>query len=201
MKKRNNNDKNSDKQSDKSFSKKDKNKKSSNSKRNNKTRKNNDLIEQPTEFVIPPDNNKLARINISVDDQSITNVELNNDNADNIVLQDKPLPINENEYIKETAMSHGVKLTPGTEKIWKYVALGKINMLYAQIGTSMDGRPILDHDLLSTVLVTYGFDIDNAIDFINDFAENSKDDNSAPIIMINSHMSDIMEMVEPIEHI
>lgn len=198
MKKRNNNDKNSNKQSGKSFSKKDK--KPSNSKRNSKTCKNDDLIEQPTEFVIPPDNNKLARINISVDDQSITNVELNN-NTDNITLQDKPLPINEDEYIKEAAIANDVKLTPGTEKIWKYVALGKINMLYAQIGTSMDGRPILDHDLLSTVLVTYGFDIDNAIDFINDFAENSKDDNSAPIIMINLHMSDIMEMVEPIEHI
>lgn len=200
MKKRNNNDKNSDKQSDKSFPKKDKNKKSSNSKRNSKTCKSDDLIEQPTEFVIPPDNNKLARINISVDDQSITHVELNN-NADNITLQDKPLPINEDEYIKETTVVNDVKLTPGTEKIWKYVALGKINMLYAQIGTSMDGRPILDHDLLSTVLVTYGFDIDNAINFINDFAENSKDDNSAPIIMINSHMTDIVEMVEPIENI
>lgn len=196
-----NNDKNSDKQSGKSFSKKDKNKKSSNSKHNNKTCKNDDLIEQPTEFVIPPDNNKLARINISVDDQSITNVELNNDNANNTVLQDKPLPINEDEYIKETALANDVKLTPGTEKIWKYLALGKINMLHAQIGTSMDGRPILDHDLLSTVLVTYGFDIDNAIDFINDFVENSKDDNSAPIIMINSYMSEIMEMVEPIKNI
>ena len=196
-----NNDKNSDKQSGKSFSKKDKNKKSSNSKHNNKTCKNDDLIEQPTEFVIPPDNNKLARINISVDDQSITNVELNNDNANNTVLQDKPLPINEDEYIKETALADDVKLTPGTAKIWKYLARGKINMLHAQIGTSMDGRPILDHDLLSTVLVTYGFDIDNAIDFINDFVENSKDDNSAPIIMINSYMSEIMEMVEPIKNI
>ncbi len=100
MKKRNNNDKNSDKQSDKSFSKKDKNKKLSNSKRNSKICKSDDLIEQHTEFVIPPDNNKLARINISVDDQSITNVELNNDNTNDIVLQDKPLPINEDKYIK-----------------------------------------------------------------------------------------------------
>ena len=201
MKKRNNTDKNSDKQSGKSFSKKDKNKKSYNSKRNNKICKSDDLIEQSTEFVIPSDNNKLARINISVDDQSITNVDLNNDNADNIALQDKQLPINEDNYIKETATTYDVKLTPGTEKIWKYVALGKINMLHAQIGKSLDGRPILDHDLLSTVLVTYGFDIDNAIDFINDFAENSKDDNSAPIIMINSYMFNIMNMVEPIENI
>ena len=143
--------------------------------------------------------NELARISFSSTNKRITNVDVAKKHNNNVAERE---PTNEElNAIQTEANNCDVTITPGTESLWKNLALGKINICYAQIGITFDDRPVIDHDLLVTTLVTYGYPVDTALDFISDFIEQTKDDNSSPIIMINSHMQDITQCIEPLENI
>ena len=147
--------------------------------------------------------NELARMSFSAKNKSITNVDVVKKDGQNIDVPKDVLVnsnfVNDDKFVSDATKKCDIKISPGTEKIWKNLALGKINLYYAQVGVTFDDRPVIDHDLLVTTLVTYGFTVDNALDFIEDFVENTKDDMLGPIIMINSHMRDITQSIEPLE--
>ena len=84
------------------------------------------------------------------------------------------------------------------DAIWKCLGLNKIDILYACVGYTTDGRPVLDHSLLIDLLVQYGFLIQHVLDFIDDFIKQSSSDSSSPIIMYSSSAARIMSEVEPI---
>lgn len=83
--------------------------------------------------------------------------------------------------------------------IWKYLSLGKIDLSYASIGQTVDGRAILDYDILINMLMTYGLYIDDALAFIDDFVEQSKDADESPIIMMNRYTTTIAQEIEPLK--
>ena len=86
------------------------------------------------------------------------------------------------------------------DKMWKMLGLGKIDISYACVGYTLDGRPILDHSCLVDLLVNYGFDIDSVMEFIDDFAKSSSNSSSqAPIVMMSAQMAKIMSDIVPLD--
>lgn len=146
--------------------------------------------------------NELARISMLISEGAITDILitnecdtlLNSNSHSNINISD-----NDKNIIIDNADKYDVSITSGTEGIWKNLALGKIDLSYAEVGYTMNGRQILDHDLLTTLLTMYGFHIDDALHFIDDLVINSEGDDSSPIIMINKSVSDMMDKVDPLE--
>lgn len=84
------------------------------------------------------------------------------------------------------------------EDIWKNLECGKIELGYAIVGYSCNGRPVVDHDVLVTLLINYGYKIDHILAFIDDFNAVSEDDSGFPMIVVNSSVSRIYEEVEPL---
>ena len=76
--------------------------------------------------------------------------------------------------------------------IWKNIGTGRIDLNYAVVGRSLDGQMIIDYDIFINLLMTYGYMIDDIMQFIDDFADKSTDVKNSPIIMINSHTARIM---------
>lgn len=144
--------------------------------------------------------NELARISMSIKSGTFKNILITTECDDLLKSNDTNNDINETKSDESKNDSTSI-ITPGTEGIWKNLALRKINIFYAQVGTTLDGRPVLDHDQLMTLLTTYGFNIDDALHFVDDFAKNSENDKMSPIIMIHQNVSDIMDNVEPLENI
>ena len=82
--------------------------------------------------------------------------------------------------------------------IWKHMGLGHIDISYACIGYSLEGRPILNHDEFVNLLINYGFNIKDIIPFIDDFAKHSLEDPKSPIVMFTANTSAIMTNIKPI---
>lgn len=84
------------------------------------------------------------------------------------------------------------------DDIWKHLGLGHIDISYACVGYSMDGRPVLSYDDFMNLLVTYGFKVQDVLKFIEDFASHSTSDEKSPIVMFTTNSSAIMTNIEPI---
>lgn len=84
------------------------------------------------------------------------------------------------------------------EDIWANIDKGMVDVGYAIIGYTCTGRPILEHDVLVTLLISYGYKIDHVLAFIDDFNAMSQEDDSFPIIMMNANVHNIYESVEPL---
>ena len=84
------------------------------------------------------------------------------------------------------------------DAIWKHMGLGHIDISYACVGYSMDGRPILNYDDFMNLLLTYGFGVNDVIAFIDDFANHSLEDKTSPIVMFTSNASAICTSIKPI---
>lgn len=95
-----------------------------------------------------------------------------------------------------------VKRTKRQEKaidvIWKHLSAGHIDISYACVGYSLDGRPVLNYDDFTNLLVTYGFDIRDVVLFIDDFAEHSLSNDKSPIVMFTTNSSSIMTSIKPL---
>ena len=83
------------------------------------------------------------------------------------------------------------------EKIWKMMATGEIDISYACIGYALDGRPVLNHNNFLDMLVSLGFTIDDALSFTYDFAEATKSNDSAPILMTDINSARIATELNP----
>ena len=79
--------------------------------------------------------------------------------------------------------------------MWKNVGTQRIDLNYAAIGRSLDGRLIIDYDIFINLLMTYGYMIDDIMEFIDDFAEKSSNVPNSPIVMISTHTARIMAEV------
>lgn len=84
------------------------------------------------------------------------------------------------------------------DDIWKHLGLGHIDISYACVGYSMDGRPILNHDEFVNLLINYGFKVTDVVPFIEEFAKHGEKDNKSPIVMFTANTSAIMTSIEPI---
>lgn len=84
------------------------------------------------------------------------------------------------------------------EDIWTNIDKGMVDVGYAIIGYTCTGRPILEHDVLVTLLISYGYKIGHVLAFIDDFNNMSQEDDSFPIIMMNANVHNIYESVEPL---
>lgn len=85
------------------------------------------------------------------------------------------------------------------DSIWKHLGDGSIDLSYATVGYGFNGRPILDHDIFVNLLINYGFTIGTVLEFIDDFNEVSLEDDSFPMVMINSHMQRIYQEIDPFD--
>lgn len=84
-------------------------------------------------------------------------------------------------------------------KIWKNIGLGKIDISYACVGYTLNGRPVLEYGLFIDMLVNYGFNVDDAICFIDEFSDIASKDNASPVVMTDGRRAKIMTEVKPLE--
>ena len=92
------------------------------------------------------------------------------------------------------------KANKNVDSMWKYMSMGKIDISYACVGYSYDGRPILDYTAFIDLLVNYGFKIEDVLIFIDDFASCTEKDDKAPIVMTNINTSRIMTEINPLKN-
>lgn len=129
----------------------------------------------------------LAKITVSLHDKCIVDVKLKKEKA----RQDESLPADARQ-IKPAKDGDAVNL------IWQMLNDGKIDIGYACIGYSLDGRPVLNYRNLVDLLVASGFTPADAISFIDDFALNSKKAKTSLIIMTDVNTGKILTEVKKI---
>ena len=139
-----------------------------------------DIIDQINNHVYP---NALAKLKVSLKDMSIEHVGLT-DNGESEMAAKKSS--------KNTTSNAEVDL------IWKNLGLGKIDISYACVGYTLNGRPVLSQDELINLLVNYGFNIQAIMLFIDDFAKNAEKDDTSPIVMYSVNTARIMTEIKPI---
>ena len=140
--------------------------------------------------------NELGRVLVSVKDMSITPIEARHACiGETMAKGQRKSKKTEKELKNEDTVPAADK--KAVDDIWKHLGLGHIDLSYACVGYSMDGRPILNHDELVSLLVNYGFSIQDVLAFIEDFATNATEDMS-PIVMYTANTSAIMTEIKPI---
>ena len=145
--------------------------------------------------------NEIGRVQVSLEPMSIVPIEIQEELVGETMARSKKSK--KDDSAKAEVASNGISLEQDADKkavdaIWKHLGLGHIDISYACIGYSMDGRPILNHDELVSLLVNYGFNIQDVLPFIDDFASHSAEDNKSPIVMYTANTSAIMTSIEPI---
>lgn len=139
---------------------------------------------------------ELGRVHVSLGSMSITPLEVVEERVEEVMAKESKRKskskdkdnISESQNVDQKAI----------DAIWKHLGLGHIDISYACIGYSMDGRPILNHDEFVNLLVNYGFKIQDILPFIDDFASHSENDKKSPIVMFTANESAIMTSIEPI---
>lgn len=86
------------------------------------------------------------------------------------------------------------------EDIWNRISSSEVNLYYATVGYGFNGRPILDHDILVNLLINYGYKINDVMAFIDDFNDVSLEDDTFPMLMMNSHVHEIYEDVKHLDN-
>lgn len=135
--------------------------------------------------------NAMAILKVSLPNMSIENVY----NFTEITGIDDAMKNEKKENpINDTTTNNEVDI------IWKNLNNGKIDITYACVGYSMDGRPVLNQDEFTHLLIQYGFSMPGIFAFYDDFMEvNSKVPNSdAPIFMHTVNNARIISEVKPI---
>ena len=144
-----------------------------------------DTVTQINSNIYP---NAIAALKVSMEDMNIVVASDNQMKESRHVMAKKRNGKKSEDGIKD----------PEVEAIWKNLGLGKIDISYACIGYTHDGRMVLLQDELISLLINYGFTIQPIMMFIDDFAENTREDDSAPIIMYSANTAQIMTEVEPL---
>ena len=91
---------------------------------------------------------------------------------------------------------------PMVAAMWKKMASGAIDISYACVGYTTDGKPVLSHEDLVNLLINYGFAINDVLEFLDEFAEEAAmSDGQSPIIMYSANTSRIMTDIEPFDDI
>jgi hypothetical protein len=138
--------------------------------------------------------NELAHIKVDMQNRIVEHVSENTIKEENEAMARKRSKKSSNKSKNEPKKS-----SKEVNFMWKCMSLGKIDISYACVGYSFStGQPILDYSAFVDLLVNYGFAIQDVMSFIDEFAECSKEDNNAPIVMTNLNIARIMTEVEPI---
>lgn len=142
--------------------------------------------------------NELGRVHVSFKTMSITPLEVQEESIGDAMAKNSSKRQNKkSKDINETNTSQNIN-KKAIDAIWKHLGLGHIDISYACIGYSTSGRPILNHDELVSLLVNYGFNINDIVPFVDDFAAQSEKDSKSPIVMFSANTSAIMTNIEPI---
>lgn len=132
---------------------------------------------------------------------AILRVDLSNDTmhlVEDFSKKDTSMRSKKNSSRSNASSKDAPKQDPAVEQIWDFMGQGKIDISYACIGYTMDGKPVLDYDNFISLLVNLGFSIGPVLDFIDDFNRHSQGQDTAPVIMISSNSSRIMADIEDI---
>ena len=144
--------------------------------------------------------NELGRVHVSLKNQTIVPVEttyIGDAMAKDNFKKSNKKSKNSNKSINADDVHSNID-KKAIDDIWKHLGLGHIDISYACVGYSMDGRPILNHDELVNLLINYGFNVKDVLPFIDDFASHSNSDSKSPIVMFTANTSAIMTNIEPI---
>lgn len=83
-------------------------------------------------------------------------------------------------------------------EIWKKMESGAIDISYACVGYTTDGKPVLSHEDLVNLLINYGFVINDVLEFLDEFAEEATtSDGQSPVVMYSVNTTKIMTDIEP----
>lgn len=145
-----------------------------------------DTARQISEGIYP---NALARLRVSLKDMSVEHLGIIEDNIVNVE--------GDGMAAKKSSKKDGLSSSK-VDLMWKSLGLGKINLSYACIGYTHDGRMVLNQDELISLLINYGFMIQDVMAFIDDFAAQSAKDSNGPIVMYTTNTAAIMSDIEPI---
>ena len=139
-----------------------------------------DIIDQINNHVYP---NALAKLKVSLKDMSVEHVGLTGNGESEMAAKKSSKNATSNAEV---------------DFIWKNLGLGKIDISYACVGYTLDGRPVLSHDEFVNLLVNYGFNIQAIMLFIDDFAKHAEKDDTSPIVMYSVNTARIMTEIKPI---
>lgn len=139
-----------------------------------------DTVDQTSNYIYP---NALAKLKVSMKDMSVEHVGL--------------IGNGESEMASKKS-SKNASSNAEVDMIWKNLGFGKIDISYACVGYTLDGRPVLSQDEFVNLLVNYGFNLPSILLFIDDFAEHAKKDDMSPIIMYSVNTARIMTEIKPI---
>ena len=139
-----------------------------------------DIIDQINNHAYP---NALAKLKVSMKDMSIEHVGLTDNGESEMAAKKSGKNVSSNAEV---------------DMIWKNLGLGKIDMSYACVGYTLDGRPVLSQDELISLLISYGFNMPAIMLFIDDFAKHAEKDGTSPIVMYSVNTARIMTEIKPI---
>lgn len=87
---------------------------------------------------------------------------------------------------------------PMVAAMWKKMASGAIDISYACVGYTTDGKPVLSHEDLVSLLINYGFTINDVLEFLDEFAEEAAAlDGQSPVVMYSVNTTKIASDIEP----
>lgn len=136
-----------------------------------------------------------ARMRISPESKKIISVDLSSCSRDSLAGTKKKASTRSS--LKRGKLDEfSIKVV---EDIWKRISSGEVNLYYATVGYGLNERPILDYDILVNLLINYGYRIDDVMAFIDDFTSVSAEDDTFPMLMMNSHVREIYEDVKHLE--
>ena len=130
----------------------------------------------------------IATMKVSLARKAILNSEISS--SEQLAKKSSMNPNNGNPPTTTTQTSV-VESKNVVDDIWSRLDNGVIDIKYATVGYGPNGRLILDHDILVTLLINYGYKIDDVLAFIDDFNSMSENDNYFPLVMMNSHVYDM----------
>ena len=140
----------------------------------------------------------LATMSIDTDEMTIDNLELNN-NVDSPLSQD-------NKDTNQILTAEVIKTV--LADIWKNIDNGKIDLSYAVIGVTANGRQVYGYEELLRLLQAYGYPSLYAVVFVNNFQyaidedEKYKNDKTqSPLIMHTIQGWTIFSKIKKLKHL
>lgn len=141
-------------------------------------------------------NEPIAKMRISLEKKRITSVEVSARSSSSLNSAKDARSKTSRIVLKRKNDKDTIEVV---EDIWKRISSQDINLYYAVVGYGPNGRPVIDHDILVNLLINYGYHIDHILPFIDDFNAVSEEDDSFPMIMLNSYTYEIYENVKSLK--
>jgi len=87
-------------------------------------------------------------------------------------------------------------VTGQVKDIWKRIGTGEIDLSYAcTYVTYSDYRPVYDEDVLTTLLLNYGYRIDSVLAFLDQFVKSDV----KPVVIMDERKAAVYAEVKPLK--